>query len=53
MITTIYDAVVDLVGIPPAGLEPLVYVMSCVFLLFLILSAFSFIGAVMKWIGGK
>lgn len=51
--TTIYDALVELVGAPPVGLEPLVYCISCVVLLFLLLSAFSFIGAIIKWIGGR
>lgn len=51
--TTIYDALIELVGAPPAGLEPLIYCISCVVLLFLLLSAFSFIGAVIKWIGGR
>lgn len=53
MSQTIYEALVSLVGEPPVGLEPLVYVMSCVILLFLVLSAFSLVGAVVKWIGGK
>lgn len=51
--TTIYDALVNLVGTPPSGLEPLIYCMSCIVLLFLLLSAFSLIGAVVKWIGGR
>ena len=51
--TTIYDALIELVGAPPSGLEPLIYCISCVILLFLVMSAFSLIGAIVKWIGGR
>ena len=50
---TIYAAVVELIGEVPAGCEPLVYVFSCVVLLFLLQQAFGIVYAVVQWIGGK
>lgn len=49
----ISDALQELVGTAPAGYEPLLWLMSCVVLFFLLTSAFSIIGAVLNWIGGK
>ena len=50
---SIYEAVVELIGEVPAGCEPLVYVFSCVVLLFLLQQAFGIVYAVVQWIGGK
>lgn len=50
---SLYDAVVEVVGTPPVGMEPLVYVICCVILLFLLSTAFRLIGEVLNWIGGK
>lgn len=49
----IYEQLVELIGTPPAGLEPVIYVMAAIVLLFLVMSAMSLIGAVIKWIGGR
>lgn len=48
----IYDAIVELIGTPPVGLEPVVYVMAAIVLLFLVMSAMSLFGMILKWIGG-
>lgn len=50
---TIYESVVALVGTVPSGCEPIVYVLSCVVLLFLLQQAFGVIYSIVNWIGGK
>lgn len=50
---SVYQAVIDLVGTPPAGFEILVWIFSALFLLFLVKSAFSVLYSVLGWIGGK
>lgn len=49
----IYDWVVQLVGTPVPGLEPVVYVISCVVLLFLLDTAFAVLGAVIRTATGN
>lgn len=49
---TVYEALIGLVGEPPAGYDIVVYLVACVVLLYLLTSAFSIIGSVLKWIGG-
>lgn len=49
----IYDAIVELVGTPPSGLEPVIYVIACIILIFLLSTAFRLIGEVLSWIGGR
>lgn len=51
--TNIYDAVVELVGDPVPGLEPVVYVVSAVVLLFLLDSAFALIGNIIRVASGR
>lgn len=49
----IYDAVIDLVGTPPAGYEILVWVFSALVMFFLVRSVFSIINSILNWVGGK
>lgn len=44
----IYDALVSLIGAVPPGMEDFVYVVSCLVFLFLLLSAFTFLGSLFK-----
>lgn len=50
---SVYEAVVALVGDPPAGFDVLVWIFSAVVLLFLIRSVFGIISSVLEWIGGR
>ena len=45
---TIYQAVVDLVGTPPTGTEPLIYIFCLLVALFLMDSITSFLVAVFR-----
>lgn len=49
----LYEALVNLVGPVPTGLEPLVYMAACLVLLWLLSSVFSILWSVLNWIGGK
>lgn len=49
----IYDYIVDLVGSPVPGLEPVVYVISAVVLLFLLDSAFALLANIIKVASGR
>lgn len=49
----LYEAVVELIGEVPVGYEPLVYVMACLILMWLLSSTFSILYAVLGWIGGR
>ena len=46
----LYEALVNLIGPVPTGLEPLVYMAAC---LVLLSSVFSILWSVLNWIGGK
>lgn len=50
---SLYEAVLDLLGTPPAGYEIVVYVLCFVMLLYLVTCAFSIIAALLNYIGGK
>lgn len=50
---SVYEALISLVGEPPAGYDILVWIFAAVVLLFLIRSAFSIISSVLDWIGGR
>lgn len=49
----VIDELRALIGAPPAGLEPLEYVVAAVILIFLLTSAYSLIAMVFRWIGGN
>lgn len=49
----LYEAVIELIGEAPAGLEAITYIVTCVILVFILSTAFRLIGAVVSWIGGK
>ena len=49
----LYEAVVDLIGPVPDGLEPLLYVACVLVLLWLLSTTFSIIWSVLAWIGGR
>lgn len=53
MIDTVYNYVVDLVGSPVPGLEPVVYVISCVILLFLLDTGFALLASIIRTASGK
>ena len=44
----IYDALIDLIGDVPVGLEEFVYIMSAVVVLWLLLCSFTFLGSIFK-----
>lgn len=46
-------ALEDLIGVLPAGYEPLLWVFACLVLLWLLQSTFSLIWSLLSWIGGK
>lgn len=50
---SVYEAVIQLIGEPPAGYDILVWVFSALFLFFLIRSVFSILHSVISYIGGK
>lgn len=50
---SIYEAVIDLIGQPPSGFEPVVWCVSAVVLIFLVRTAFSVVASVLDWIGGR
>ncbi len=39
----IYDSIVKLIGVPPVGYEPLIYVFAIVFAFLMLTTVFSFI----------
>lgn len=47
-----YQAVVNIIGEPPVGYEPLLYVAVILFALFIIINAFMVIGSIIKKLGG-
>lgn len=49
----VYEAVLELVGTPPAGYEIIVWCICAVFTLYLLVSAFSIVGSVVQWMGGR
>lgn len=49
---SIYEAIVDIIGVPPVGYEPLLYVAVVLFVLFIISNAFMLIGGIIKKLGG-
>lgn len=53
MSSSIYDWVVELVGSPVPGLEPVVYIISCVVLLFLLDTAFALLASIIRTATGK
>lgn len=44
----IYDALIELIGEVPVGLEEFVYIFSGVVVLWLLLSCFTFVGSLFK-----
>lgn len=50
---TIFEQIVNICGAVPAGLEPVVYVVSLLVLLFLLSAGFRILWAVLSWVGGK
>ena len=47
-----YDAVVEIIGMPPEGYEPLLYVAVVLVFIFVLYNAFILIGGIIKKIGG-
>lgn len=50
---SVYEAIVSLIGEVPAGYDIIAWVVCAVILLYLITSAFSIIGSIINWIGGR
>lgn len=50
---SVYEAVIDLVGTPPAGFEILVWIFAALVLFFLVNATFNILNALLNWIGGK
>lgn len=48
----LYDKIVELVGTVPAGMEPVVYVMSCLILVWLLSTFFSVLWSFLLLLGG-
>lgn len=49
--SNIYEALVSLIGEPPAGLEFVVYILACL-LVFMVVSSFvNIFSYIFKWIG--
>lgn len=48
--STVYDALITLIGIPPAGTEPLVYLFAVIFVLFFLAQLFA---VLFKLVGGR
>lgn len=49
----LYEAMVNLIGTPLLGFEPLYHVGAILILIWLLNSVFSILWAVLNWIGGK
>lgn len=47
------QAIIEIIGSPPAGYEIIVWVVAAQILLFLLTSAFSILGAILNWVGGR
>lgn len=50
---TVYEQIVNIVGEVPVGLEPVVYMVSLLVLLFLLSAGFRILWAVLNWVGGR
>lgn len=50
---SVYEAIVNLIGTPPAGYEIVVWVVCAVILLYLVTCAFSIVASVINYIGGR
>lgn len=48
----LYDKVVELVGVVPAGMEPVVYLLSCLILVWLLSTFFSVLWSFLQLLGG-
>ena len=48
----LYDKIVDLVGVVPAGLEPVFYIVCCLILVWLLSTFFSILWNFFRLIGG-
>lgn len=48
----LYDKIVELVGVVPIGLEPVVYIVSCLILVWLLSTFFSVLWSFFSMIGG-
>lgn len=48
-----YEALINLIGVPPAGYDIVVWVVCAVILLYLITSVFSILASVLQFVGGK
>lgn len=44
----VYDSLVELIGTVPDGLEDFVYILAGIVVLWLLLSAFTFLGSIFK-----
>lgn len=49
----VYEALIQLVGDPPAGYDILAWIMAAIVTFYLVTCAMSIIGAVINWISGK
>lgn len=50
---SIIEAITDLIGAVPAGYDIVVWVVGSMILIYLLSCAFSIVGAIINWIGGK
>lgn len=50
---SLYEAVVALVGTPPAGYDIIAWMACVIVLLYLVCSAFSIVASVISYIGGR
>lgn len=50
---TIYEEVLNIIGPIPVGYEIIAWIVSALFLLFILTSVISIFASVFNWIGGK
>lgn len=49
----LYEAVVNLIGVPPVGYEPLIYVLCIPVFLWLLSTVFSIFFTLVNWMEGR
>lgn len=50
---SIIEAITELIGTPPPGYDIVVWIVASMILIYLLSCAFSIIGSIINWIGGK
>jgi len=49
----VYEALISLVGTPPAGYEIIIWIMAAIITMYLVTCAMSILGAVINFISGR